>query len=568
MKQLRKQAAHRARRIIYNDDGCYARPFETPEKFLKARLQQVTNTQVDSVFYCTGITTMFLHLAQVGEIFTGFAPDSLTNNAAAFALNAFAPNMLNGIRSLKEAGHDILALAVDFCHQNDIEILWSLRMNDIHDSESNERLHPWELSRWKREHPEYMFGEPTDWNAHARSDPRCYWSALDYEIPEVRDYIFRILEDVCQRYDVDGIELDWLRHPKFFQPTQYLQPAASKHLAMLCSFLRRVRAMTERVAEGRGRPLLVACRVPLSVECSLALGLDVDTWLKEELVDILVIGGGYAPMAMAPQVREMTELAHRYEVPAYACINDAGMDMEHPPTEAWRGAAMNIWHAGADGVYVFNFFPPEPDERLSQIGDPETIRGLDKVYAVDYLAEEQWYGFQRAGMVAPGRLPVGLPADTWVQVRLPVGEDIVANCPDGKTTSARLRLRMSNLTQGDELTVNLNGEGLGAATPAEPLSAQPATAYARLRMWVSSLAEGDELTVHPDDYDGYNVEALGAATPAEPLSAQPATAWVELEPDPNLVGAGDNLVEIRLATEQTREELTVLDRLDLVVRYE
>ena len=35
--------------------------------------------------------------------------------------------------------------------------------------------------------------------------PRYMWSTLDFEKPEVLDYLFRITEEVCQRYDVDGI---------------------------------------------------------------------------------------------------------------------------------------------------------------------------------------------------------------------------------------------------------------------------------------------------------------------------------------------------------------------------
>jgi len=110
----------------------------------------------------------------------------------------------------------------------------------------------------------------------------------------VRDYIFRILEEVCQRYDVDGIELDWMRHPKFFRPTTDGNPATPEQVEMMNDLVRRIRAMTERVAEQRGRPLLVATRVTLNVEHSLDLGLDLKTWLEEDLVDIVTVGGGYA----------------------------------------------------------------------------------------------------------------------------------------------------------------------------------------------------------------------------------------------------------------------------------
>ncbi len=418
MKEARKQAAHRQRRIIFNDDGCYGRPFDTIEKFYKARLLQTVDTQVDSVFYCTGATTMFTHLARVGETYGEFIPEDAS---------AYAKNIATGIRSLRQSGHDTLALATDFCHRNGMEIIWTLRMNDIHDA-----FLDWELTRWKREHPEYMIGKPEDMQKYPGSDPRHWWSSLDYEIPEVRDYIYRILKDVCERYDVDGIELDWWRSPMF---------------RIMNDFVRRVRRMTEQIGQRRGRPLLVSCRVPLSIERSRFVGLDVPTWLEEDLVDILTLGGGYVPMAMAPQVREMADFAHQYDVPVYACISASGLRGHFGNVESWRGAAMNIWHAGADGVLTFNFFPAERDERLSQLGSAETLKGLDKIYGIDRMVAETFEGDLRPGLVAPNRLPIELQVGSWVAAHMPVGEDIVANTPEGKAAHTRLRLQVSNLAR-------------------------------------------------------------------------------------------------------------------------
>ena len=489
MKQARTEAAQRPRRIIYNNDGDDSGAGGTPEKFLAARMEPLLHSQVESVFYCTGVTTAFAHLTRVAETFEGY--------------------------DLIEAGYDPLDLTIDFCHQNDMEILFSLRMNDIHDA-----FIDWLLANWKREHPEYMFGERQDWDRSDLANPKVWWSALDYEIPEVRDYIYRILKDVCERYDVDGIELDWFRSPMFFRPTLDLQPVEPKHIQIMNDFVRRVRRMTERISRRRGRPLLLAARVPMSVERSYAIGLDVETWLKEDLVDLLPIGGGYVPMAMGQSVREMADFAHQYGVPVYACVSASGMREEHSSVEAWRGAAMNVWHAGADGVYTFNFTPAQRDERFSQMGSPETLKGLDKIYAIDYMVVETFEGDLRPAMVVPDRLPLPLSVDGTVTARLPVGEDIAANAPEGKTTHATLRLRISSLAQGDEVTVKLNGQ------------------------------------------------QLGSAVPAEALVNEPTTAWVELELNPEIVQEGDNLVEVELTAQRAIEEPVVLDRLDLVVRYQ
>jgi len=58
---------------------------------------------------------------------------------------------------------------------------------------------------------------------------------------------------------------------------------------------------------------------PDTFELSMNIGLDVKTWLKEDLVEILIAGGGYALFTVP--VAEITKVAHGYDVPVYPCIN-------------------------------------------------------------------------------------------------------------------------------------------------------------------------------------------------------------------------------------------------------
>ena len=128
--------------------------------------------------------------------------------------------------------------------------------------------------------------------------------------------------------------------------------------------------------------------------------------------------------------------------------------------------------------------------------------------------------YQQAGIFAPDRLPVALPASESVMVKLPVGEDIVANAPTGKTTDARLRLGVSKLASGDEINVWLNGE------------------------------------------------VLGAASPVEALTVEPADVWLELQLDASLVRVGINLVQIKLSSQQSSQQQFILSALDLAVQYQ
>ena len=42
-------------------------------------------------------------------------------------------------------------------------------------------------------------------------------SQVDYGEPDVRNLAFRFLEEVCRRFEIDGLEMDFFRHACFFK---------------------------------------------------------------------------------------------------------------------------------------------------------------------------------------------------------------------------------------------------------------------------------------------------------------------------------------------------------------
>ncbi len=512
MQTARKKAAQRNRRIVYNDDGGAIVTAGSPEDFLATRIRHIVNTQVDTVFHNTGQTTVFQHATDVAETIDGAI--------ALYGSNAHGRRQADHIISLRNAGTDSLTLTSMFCRRHNIEYFWSLRMNDIHDALPGEI---WRQGRWKHEHRDYLLGKPQDWDVYPAHDPRKWWTAMNFAETSVRDYLYSVIEEVCERYDVDGIELDWWRSPLFFRPTLTMKPVEQTHIDMMNGFVRRIRTMTERVAQERSRPLLVAVRLPMSVERSLAIGLDVETWLEDDLVDILTGGCGYAPRAMAPSIRQLVNFARPYGVPVFACISSSGIrgdsGTERPDDrtiDLWRGAAMNIWQAGASGVYTFNYCPQYRDERFSQMGSAESLKGLDKIYAIDSIQEPTFEGDLRPGLVVPNRLPLEFSVAGDVTARLPVGENITAGTPAGKRCRARLRLWVSGLGRDDVVSVSLNGVPVGEAR-----------------------REAEQ----PDAND----------------------SLIEFEPDPRQVLTGTNLVDIHVNTSQPGER--ALHNTELLVRY-
>jgi len=429
MREERQQARWRTRRIIFNNDGDDSWRPETREEFLNLRTAPLVGSHVDTMFYAT---TQSL--------------GSHSHNSRAAELSAAPGTMAH---RFIEQGTDNLEVMVEFCHENDTELFWSLRMNDTHDY-SNETMRP----RWKSDHPEYLIGT-------AENKPRCQtWTSADFSHSWVRTKVFRIVRDVCERYDVDGIELDFFRHLCYFKTPSYGGVATDDEIAAMTDLVRRIRTMADEEGARRGRPILIAMRVPDSLGYCLALGLDLQRWLEEDLLDILVVGGY---MQLNPWEYSV-QLGRQYGVPVYPSLDESrhkGDAMKRRMTlEAYRARAAEAWEAGMDGIYVFNVFNPL-NPLWNELGDPEKLRGLSKSYFVNYrtvsharsylAGGEQYVGIPVLDPLSPMVLEPGAGAATTVNS----GDDASTLPP---TAAVVLRLEMAEAAAG--LGVSVNGHRL------------------------------------------------------------------------------------------------------------
>ena len=303
----------------------------------------------------------------------------------------------------------------------------------------------------KQTHPEYLLGTPKKRPKHGA------WTAVNYGLPAIRDLAFRYVEEVCTNYDVDGIELDFFRHPVFFSSTAAGQLATVAERTAMTELLQRIRTMADQVGSSRGRPILIALRVPDSVGY-WAIGLDLDTWLAGDLLDLLVVSSYFQLNDWDYSVA----LAHRYRVKIYPSldesrVNDASAKAMRMTNLAYRGRAANIWAFGADGVYMFNFF-----DRLSplwrELGDPPRLATLDKDYfgsvrgAVNAAGGNLPYApYQTVETLNPGNPKTMAPGKT-ITARINVGED----CSQAGPVSLKLRLRFKSPPDAKLLQVTFN----------------------------------------------------------------------------------------------------------------
>ena len=331
LREERKKRTLKKRRIIMNNDGNEPLLFQesdpvTVEKFLEKRTTALVGSHVDAIFYCTGVFNFYTHQSQETELFVGHND----------------PKFIRILTGLKKQGTDPLEIMTDFCHSNNIEMFWSMRMNDTHDSGDSDPL-----SQWKKDHPDYLVGRKEQKFPYGANR----WSSVNYELPQVRDKVFHILQDVCSRYNIEGIELDFFRHPVLFKPQMTGEPVTQAHCDMLTDLIRSIRQMTEKIGLERRKPFLIAIRVPDSVGYCKALGIDLIRWLEEDLVDIIT-GGGYFKLELWSN---WAALGQKYGISTYACFVKRRIQSANEPEgetsiKIWRGEALNALQEGVNGI--------------------------------------------------------------------------------------------------------------------------------------------------------------------------------------------------------------------------
>jgi hypothetical protein len=376
----------RARRLIYNSDAdnmfIHAKPPMKPAD-VHAKVDEVADNGCTTLFMSVneGMTMNFP--GRVVELSGTYLTPAQNEHVAKVAVEKAATleRCLVNLRALIAAGHDPIGLIIDRARQKKLEVFISFRMNEVHLCNNPDTMPaPLLISRYWREHPEWHIGTPGDKLNRTyteiigpRLNPAFNWlpGGLNYALPEVRTLRLAQLRECCERYPIDGLDLDFQRFPMYFRAGEEMA-----NVPTMTAWIRQVRELTRQAGRNRGRPLLLSVRVMPAPAQALAIGLDPVTWAREGLIDIVSAGHFLRPTSAVaiPEYRN----ALPANVPLYGSIDLHGTDVSTRTAEH-RRMARQFWKDKADGVLVFNFFTPreqgrEPDWAvLKELGDPDKI---------------------------------------------------------------------------------------------------------------------------------------------------------------------------------------------------
>ncbi|MCE5215425.1 family 10 glycosylhydrolase [bacterium] len=443
LSQAHHDAVNRRRRIVvqYDAHGQLGADFGEWLDF-RFRYFDQPGSQVDSIFWDVGFGSWAPYPSQVLERFEH-----------------------PGLRLWWDQGIDWIAGLVTQTHQRGLEAFWNHRVSEV-DLSPTESLDPGCTLMLDRRNP--LKEAHPDWVLKT-----WWWQGMwNYAVPQVREFQVAILREVAETYDLEGFQLDFARHVPCLPVGRQWELRDQ-----VTEFLRMVRSMLEEVAASRGRPYLLAARIPQTLAGCHADGFDIAQWVHEDLVDILTLGS----RSMTVDLADFAEVVAGHNLKLQPCFDDhhATDGYRFPPVEFLRGVFANWWAQGADSVATFNwtnapaqeceeliakgwqramFNEPGPashGQAYCEVGSPDTIARKDKVFAVERRGGYPWAeGFFNRNDEA--LLPLPLRNDgTAAQVPLYLGDPLRSDAD--QVAGLKLRLVLFGAREGDRIAASLNG---------------------------------------------------------------------------------------------------------------
>jgi len=105
--------------------------------------------------------------------------------------------------------------------------------------------------------------------------------ALDWAHAEVREHYYELIREALEIFDLDGLELDWMRFGYFFGIGRELEGGN-----ILTQFVAEVRRAMAKAAKKWRHPVELGVRVPSTPETARQLGLDGAAWARAGLIDL------------------------------------------------------------------------------------------------------------------------------------------------------------------------------------------------------------------------------------------------------------------------------------------
>ena len=254
---------------------------------------------------------------------------------------------LKGYRYAIKRGIDIIAMAITEARIYGVNVLVSVRMDDHHDINDPGLNSSFSYDNFER----------TSIDGDGER--------LDYCKEEVRNYYGRFILELCHKYDIDGIEFDYLR------TCPIMSCVNDETTNTLTEYMRSLKEEAEKIANKKIR---FTARIYPDEKTNLNYGIDAVRWITEGIVDTIAPEGWYIPTYYGIDASAWKKIIDQKNVNSYPYTVIPGTDwavrcdstdysgyIMWITIEQFRGFVSSMYQKDADGIYIFNHFYLDSD---------------------------------------------------------------------------------------------------------------------------------------------------------------------------------------------------------------
>lgn len=386
-------------------------------------------------------------------------------------------------------GYDPVELFMDYTRNKGQEPFFSFRLNDGHHLEkvwdpADIAMHT--PSRFYVENPDYQIGEGP-YDIYGRLE----W-LHDWSIPEAREYKISLIKEVCEKFNMAGFEIDFMRHHAYFNMGD---TTSQQRKEIMLKFIRQVRVILDRTSvDGKYRYLCV--RIPCYTAYFDNLGIDLPAW-TDAGVDMVNVSPTYFTIQqndmaeikqMVPDTAVYLEMCHTTRLGQKVGSYESTFRRTTPLQ--YYTAAHLAYSRGLDGMSLFNFvyyrdhasgsagpYNEPPFEIIQYLDDPQWLASQPQHYIFQNDYDKQINDTDWAPDLQNGQFPdsfswIGSAKTYYFDMAPPAG---------GWSQDGRLRIQCDQYLENSSWSAKVNNVTLTATSdvsepypnPYTPLLGEP-----------------------------------------------------------------------------------------------
>lgn len=441
-------------RVMINEDCSnffdtrYEKNIDVTEETLKSFIYQYRDT---------AITDFAMNVNCAVSSFPSNVIESLQDKYLSKSENGYKVDYSN---SLAKTAYDIFItkkldmyrIWIDALHEIGKKAWISFRMNDCHCTLENYSL----FKNSKIEDCRHLWRE-------SHREPDYFGKCLNYGDERVREIAYSYLRETLDRYDPDGIELDFMRELLLFAP-------GGENRNIMTDFMKNVKAIVKQAEQKYGHSIAISIIAAAEPKTNFEAGLDIAKWAKSGLIDSVCAMIRWETVTTDVPVEFWKsllgdipfaagqQLMFRSSREAETVISDVDMAF---------GQAVSALSRGADFVYLYNYFDlteaalnpfmhdtairPVPKEFMQSAGSLTELKKHPRRYPLTYDDSPNYW--ERVNC----RLPIEFTTNNFETFRISTG-DLSGDC-------VLLQLGCDAELSADDFEVYVNGRAAEIASP-------------------------------------------------------------------------------------------------------